>query len=315
MNVNPIFADELRSSGITLAARYLGSIPVMVSISDMVSEMRIQVVTECIKHVAASVGLSQETEINPVVSRVIGEVQQDNYPVDLNISSKMLRIIRKNRLVQRNPFAFFSFGAQGQKGTDTESMFGYIAKKPDGTDRRCHVISCRDVQKFMDIITDAITVNTFDARAAAQAEGKSTDGFTEPAPSGLDPNRQSFVSNVRPSTVMDDVKNQVWYHGKLSRDDAHALLTSPGDFLVRKSDHTPGQFVLSGITVDNEHKHLILLDSKQRVRTRDREFNNISELIEYHMTNGMAVRSEGRDRETSLNLIRPIPAPRSQLPK
>ncbi|CCD68062.2 SHC-transforming protein homolog 1 [Caenorhabditis elegans] len=223
----------------------------------------------------------------------------------------MIKIIKQSRLIQRHPFSFFSFGAQGQKGTDTELMFGYIAKNKDGTDRRCHVVFIEDVHKLIDVLTTAINVNTFDAQANAST---SNDGFTVPAPpmrhrSSL--HRQSFVSNCRAPTVTEDVVGKVWYHGNLSREDAQALLKTEGDFLVRQSDHTPGKYVLSGRTAENEHKHLILLDNHNRVRTRDRTFSNISELIDYHVNNGMAVRSEGRDRETSLNLIRPVPCPGS----
>uniref|UniRef100_A0A8R1DGA3 SH2 domain-containing protein n=1 Tax=Caenorhabditis japonica TaxID=281687 RepID=A0A8R1DGA3_CAEJA len=272
----------------------------------MVPEMRVQVVTECVQNVAATVGECSEREINPVVSRLIGEVKQDNYDVDVNISAKMIKVIHKNRLILRHPFTFFSFGAQG-KDPETEKMFGYIAKNKDGGDRRCHVFKSKEVQKFMDVLTAAINVSTNDARASPA----SNDGFAAPAVplrSRHNQNRLSFVSNVRNvGSVMEDVRRQQWYHGNLSRADAESLLTAPGDFLVRQSDHTPGQFVLSGITGDNDHKHLILLDHHQRVRTRDRQFNNISELIDYHMNNGMAVHSDGKDRETSLSLIRPVP--------
>ncbi|CAL2030137.1 unnamed protein product [Caenorhabditis brenneri] len=314
--VDPEFAQELRSSGVSLSAVYLGSVPVMESMSVMVGEMRTQVVSECIQVVAAAVGASEQQEVNPIVSRIIGEVKAENYIVDLNISSKMVKVIKNNRLIQRHPFTYFSFGSQGQKNGATEKMFGYIAKNKDGNDRRCHVVSSKDVQKLIDVLIAAINVNTMDAQAKLAAAAAPTQEPSESGGSGgpglsrkSNLNRQSFVSNCRP-TISEDVKGKIWYHGNLSREDAQALLTTTGDFLVRVSDHTPGKFVLSGLTEEGEHKHLILLDHHNRVRTRDRQFGNITELVDYHMNNGIAVMSEGnRDRETSLMLKRPIPSP------
>lgn len=317
--VDPVFAAELRSSGVSLSAVYLGSVPVMESMSVMVGEMRTQVVSECIHLVAASVGMSEKQEINPIVSRIIGEVKEENYIVDLNISSKMVKVIKNNRLIQRHPFTYFSFGSQGQKNGATEKMFGYIAKNKDGNDRRCHVVSSKDVQKLIDVLVAAINVNTIDAQAKAGATSPPTapsEPVASPEPSSTGTgrksnlSRQSFVSNCRAPSISEDVEGKTWYHGNLSREDAQALLTRIGDFLVRQSDHTPGKYVLSGLTEEGDHKHLILLDNHNRVRTRDRQFENITELIDFHMNNGMAVRSEGnRDRETALMLRRPVPSP------
>lgn len=49
-----------------------------------------------------------------------------------------------------------------------------------------------------------------------------------------------------------------WYHGPISRAAAEQLLKNDGDFLVRQSQGTPGQFVLSGL--NGTPKHLLLID-------------------------------------------------------
>jgi SHC-transforming protein 1 len=49
-----------------------------------------------------------------------------------------------------------------------------------------------------------------------------------------------------------------WYHGPISRAAAELLLKNDGDFLVRQSQGTPGQFVLSGL--NGTPKHLLLID-------------------------------------------------------
>lgn len=311
-HVDPRFATELRSSGVTLSAVYLGSVPVLESMSVMVNEMRSQVVGECIQYVAATVGQCTARDLNPIVSRIIGEVKQENYPIDLNISSKMVKVIKQNRLIQRHPISFFSFGTHGQKGTETENMFGYIAKNKDGTDRRCHVLSSKDVQILLDTLVAAIQVNTDDAKSKTQGDTPSTSTSTpEPADPRRVPNlhRQDFVTSSRMTIISDDVKTKPWYHGAISRDEAQSLLRETGDFLVRYSDHTTGRFVLSGLTSDGEHKHLILLDDRMRVRTRERQFTSITELIDFHMHNEMAVRSEGTSVGTSLMLKHPIQRP------
>uniref|UniRef100_A0A1I7UEM2 SH2 domain-containing protein n=1 Tax=Caenorhabditis tropicalis TaxID=1561998 RepID=A0A1I7UEM2_9PELO len=318
--IDPAFASELRSSGVSLSAMYLGSVPVMESMSVMVGEMRTQVVSECIQLVASKIGLCEDREINPIVSRIIGEVKTENYLVDLNISAKMVKVIKNNRLIQRHPVTYFSFGSQGQKDTPTEKMFGYIAKNKDGNDRRCHIVSSKDVQKLIDVLVGAINVSTIDARAKlnppstpdASVSSSGSEGTSDGSGarrSNL--SRQSFVTNCRPS-VHEDVKDKIWYHGNLSRDDAQALLITPGDYLVRQSDNTPGKFVLSGLTDEGEHKHLILLDHLNRVRTRDRQFNNISELIDYHVQNKMQVRSESG--AVGIDLIRPVPSAQTPTP-
>ncbi|KAL8177876.1 UNVERIFIED_CONTAM: SHC-transforming protein 2 [Gekko kuhli] len=113
----------------------------------------------------------------------------------------------------------------------------------------------------------------------------------------------------------DQLKQEPWYHGKMSRRDAEQLLQMDGDFLVRDSITNPGQYVLTGMH-NGQPKHLLLVDpegvttgsdeakwqsqildppAKQRlspfsllppqVRTKDALFESISHLINYHLQN------------------------------
>ena len=52
---------------------------------------------------------------------------------------------------------------------------------------------------------------------------------------------------------------EVWYHGRITRHEVEALLQYDGDFLVRESTHSVGQFVLSG-RHQGRIKHLLLID-------------------------------------------------------
>lgn len=45
------------------------------------------------------------------------------------------------------------------------------------------------------------------------------------------------------------LKSEKWFHGSISRVLAESLLKNDGDFLVRESQNTRGQFVLTGMKV------------------------------------------------------------------
>ncbi|XP_060089397.1 SHC-transforming protein 2 isoform X2 [Heteronotia binoei] len=82
----------------------------------------------------------------------------------------------------------------------------------------------------------------------------------------------------------DQLKQEPWYHGKMSRRDAEKLLQMDGDFLVRDSITNPGQYVLTGMH-NGQPKHLLLVDPEGVVRTKDALFESISHLINYHLQN------------------------------
>ncbi|XP_077188059.1 SHC-transforming protein 2 [Paroedura picta] len=82
----------------------------------------------------------------------------------------------------------------------------------------------------------------------------------------------------------DQLKQEPWYHGKMSRRDAEKFLQMDGDFLVRDSITNPGQYVLTGMHI-GQPKHLLLVDPEGVVRTKDALFESISHLINYHLQN------------------------------
>ncbi|KAJ7308466.1 hypothetical protein JRQ81_009017 [Phrynocephalus forsythii] len=82
----------------------------------------------------------------------------------------------------------------------------------------------------------------------------------------------------------EQLKQEPWYHGKMSRREAEKLLHGDGDFLVRDSITNPGQYVLSGMH-GGQPKHLLLVDPEGVVRTKDALFDSISHLINYHLQN------------------------------
>lgn len=67
--------------------------------------------------------------------------------------------------------------------------------------------------------------------------------------------------------MAEQLRGEPWFHGKLSRREAEALLQLNGDFLVRESTTTPGQYVLTGLQ-SGQPKHLLLVDPEGVVSGR-----------------------------------------------
>ncbi|CAN0319021.1 unnamed protein product [Lampetra fluviatilis] len=87
----------------------------------------------------------------------------------------------------------------------------------------------------------------------------------------------------------------------MSRHDAEQLLQEDGDFLVRESMTSRGQYVLTGL--QQQHgKHLLLVDPHGVVRTKDRRFDSVSHLIGYHRDNQLPIISAGSE----LSLKQPV---------
>lgn len=61
------------------------------------------------------------------------------------------------------------------------------------------------------------------------------------------------------ASMEEQLRREPWYHGKMSRKEAEKLLKVNGDFLVRESTTTPGQYVLTGLQ-GGQPKHLLLVD-------------------------------------------------------
>jgi len=104
------------------------------------------------------------------------------------------------------------------------------------------------------------------------------------------------------STHEIQLSHEVWFHGPISRKKAEDLLRNEGDFLVRESQGSQGQYVLTGMQ-SGHHKHLLLVDPEGVVRTKDRTFESVSHLINYHRNNILPIISA----ESVLLLKRPVP--------
>ncbi|NWT05535.1 SHC1 protein, partial [Mionectes macconnelli] len=96
------------------------------------------------------------------------------------------------------------------------------------------------------------------------------------------------------ASMEEQLRREPWYHGKMNRKEAEKLLKVNGDFLVRESTTTPGQYVLTGLQ-GGQPKHLLLVDPEGVVRTKDHRFESVSHLISYHMDNHLPIISAGSE--------------------
>ncbi|XP_050183894.1 LOW QUALITY PROTEIN: SHC-transforming protein 1 [Myiozetetes cayanensis] len=96
------------------------------------------------------------------------------------------------------------------------------------------------------------------------------------------------------ASMEEQLRREPWYHGKMNRKEAEKLLKVNGDFLVRESTTSPGQYVLTGLQ-GGQPKHLLLVDPEGVVRTKDHRFESVSHLISYHMDNHLPIISAGSE--------------------
>ncbi|CAG5117517.1 unnamed protein product [Candidula unifasciata] len=131
---------------------------------------------------------------------------------------------------------------------------------------------------------------------------------SEPPPSSMKSSHRIQETDLRENKSAASVEAlepvfEEWYHGDLQRKQAESFLEFDGDFLVRKSSNSPGQFVLSGKQA-GAPRHLLLVDPEGIVRTRDFIFDSVSHLINYHRQNSLPIVTQGSE----LQLVRPVKA-------
>ncbi|EDV51190.1 SHC-transforming protein 4 [Drosophila erecta] len=127
----------------------------------------------------------------------------------------------------------------------------------------------------------------------------------------FDPLQATTVANSVLASVRDvfdgpqcPLTAEVWFHAGISRPISERLLQQDGDFLVRESQGKRGQYVLTGLE-GKTPKHLLLIDPEGVVRTKDRIFDSISHLINYHWAHALPIISE----DSELVLRNPVRRP------
>ncbi|KAM7152014.1 SHC-transforming protein 4 isoform 1-T1 [Macrochelys suwanniensis] len=154
----------------------------------------------------------------------------------------------------------------------------------------------------MDLFDDPCYINTqtlqtaaYTARGLASTQIYGSPLCHEKLPEAV---QQRATTNMDSVCVLPQIKQQLrnedCYHGKLNRKAAETLLVNDGDFLVRESATSPGQYVLSGLQ-GGQAKHLLLVDPEGKVRTKDHVFDSVGHLICYHMENNLPIISSGSE--------------------
>ncbi|XP_053330754.1 SHC-transforming protein 1 isoform X2 [Spea bombifrons] len=166
-----------------------------------------------------------------------------------------------------------------------------VQPQPTAQGRDRFPAPCGKAPNRPDLFDDPSYVNVQNldkSRQPLRSTNGQRDAFDmKPFDDTLPPN-QAFMS------MEEQLKREPWYHGRMARKEAERQLRVNGDFLVRESTTTPGQYVLTGLQ-NGQPKHLLLVDPEGVVRTKDHRFESVSHLISYHMDNHLPIISAGSE--------------------
>uniref|UniRef100_A0AAZ3RS39 Uncharacterized protein n=1 Tax=Oncorhynchus tshawytscha TaxID=74940 RepID=A0AAZ3RS39_ONCTS len=105
----------------------------------------------------------------------------------------------------------------------------------------------------------------------------------------MDSLKKELEEELKLST--DDLRSHAWYHGPIGREGAEALLERDGDFLVRDTASSPGDYVLSCYWKD-EPMHFKIIKvvlrpkkgySRELFQFEGDRFDNIPALVRFHV--------------------------------
>ncbi|XP_072166863.1 SHC-transforming protein 1-like [Diadema setosum] len=136
---------------------------------------------------------------------------------------------------------------------------------------------------------DPFDMEPFNPEAAKQPAGLAGGGASTPDVAAVSPTTPGGNNSAASNNPL---YNEEWFHGPMTRKEGEALLSNDGDFLVRESTTAKDQYVLSGMQ-NGAPKHLLLVDPQGKVRTKDKEFDSVSHLINYHRNNRLPIISAG----------------------
>ncbi|XP_068148733.1 SHC-transforming protein 1 [Drosophila tropicalis] len=157
-----------------------------------------------------------------------------------------------------------------------------------------------------DQTTNKLSLGNFDPLQQATAANSSSTVTSTSSLLASGANSSAPLSHIR--DVFDGpqcpLTAEIWFHASISRPIAERRLQQDGDFLVRESQGKRGQYVLTGLE-GKTPKHLLLIDPEGVVRTKDRIFDSISHLINYHYAHALPIISE----DSELVLRNPVRRP------
>ncbi|CAG11871.1 unnamed protein product, partial [Tetraodon nigroviridis] len=282
------------TTGVSYTVRYMGCVEVLQSMRALDFSTRTQVTREAISVVCEAVPGAKGAQrrrkpSSRCLSSILGKsnLQFAGMTISLTISTSSLNLLACDckQIIANHHMQSISFASGGDP--ETAEYVAYVAKDPVNQ-RACHILECSEgfAQEVISTIGQA-----FELRFKQYL--KNPPKLVTPHDSLMDSLvRMTFTSSrCRPS---QQLQCEAWFHGGLSRKEAERLLTRDGDFLVRESGTTPGQYVLTG-QQGGQPKHLLLVDPEGVVRTKDHRFESVSHLISYHMDNRLPIISAGSE--------------------
>ncbi|XP_034155997.2 breast cancer anti-estrogen resistance protein 3 homolog isoform X2 [Pangasianodon hypophthalmus] len=105
----------------------------------------------------------------------------------------------------------------------------------------------------------------------------------------MDSLKKELEEELKLST--DDIRSHAWYHGQLQREAAEELLKNDGDFLVRDSSTSGGDYVLSCMW-KKQYMHFKIIRivlrpkqgySRELFQFENDQFDNIAALVRFHV--------------------------------
>ncbi|KAL7668614.1 hypothetical protein ACOME3_009310 [Neoechinorhynchus agilis] len=324
--------EDVLRKGVIYSLKYLGFVEVLCSMRAIGYNERYTLTRSCIANVAKAsktnvhvdTAAFKELVIKGMVS-IDAHAMRGGLDVLMTVSVNFIKLIQRTTrdLLVLHPVEQVSFVSVGDP--PNSACVGYIAK--DKTKRRyCYVFesfsgtaslvmaSFRQAftLKYKDSLMNpqnandvnaTTTVKSISQRSSNASQGKITEELERSDDSSsLHETKRKMASSCSDSPdVTENLDNEPWYHGPISRPEAEALLKEDGDFLVRKSSNVPDQYVLSG-KYNGKSKHLLLIDPDGSVRTKGLVFSNISSLIYYHQEKTISIVSP----DSQIVLIKPV---------
>lgn len=303
--------------------KYIGCIGVKTSMRSLNPRTRSEVAKESINRLCkanniqrqvddAKPGLSNQDYVNQMLDDK-PNLNHSGTHVELCVNTTHLNVLSKETgsIIIQHEMPNVSFASSGDD--ETVDFVAYVAKDSRKF-RACFVLECgyKSGKNVLDSIARGFQLRTHQILYNSSTLSKksptlSHNSFNSTVSNVFQPsdfheaNLDSFdkvgnENNHSESFIAETralLEREPWFHGSyLSREESETRLKQDGDFLVRESMLDPGHFVLS-VMNDGSKLHL-LFDTIGQVRTKEMVFDNISQLISYHHTQGTPIVAEKR---------------------
>eukprot|EP00064_Thunnus_orientalis_P005174 superscaffoldBa00000495_g5187 len=280
--------NVVSTTGVSYTVRYMGCVEVLQSMRALDFNTRTQVTREAISVVCEAVPGAKGAQrrrkpSSRCLTSILGKsnLQFAGMTISLTISTSSLNLLAADC---KQPY-----GQSGQNDIHKHPLPPLPVGAKDGG---------------RELFDDPSYVNVDKPRPPVAANGNAhRDAFDmKPFDDALGVSGHGGPSSMTAAPpLVEQLQCEAWFHGSLSRREAERLLTRDGDFLVRESGTTPGQYVLTG-QQGGQPKHLLLVDPEGVVRTKDHRFESVSHLISYHMDNRLPIVSAGSEAMPSSSL-------------